>query len=82
VPLCPPASCSNAYNMVVNKYGERLYRGLVDTEMDHLVKVTAASAQLAAGPLVTCSSAAWAYSASVHTALAAEQPCGGGHGRG
>ncbi|EFN52532.1 hypothetical protein CHLNCDRAFT_138949 [Chlorella variabilis] len=31
----------NAYNMVVNKYGERLYRGLVDTETAHLRKVAA-----------------------------------------
>ena len=31
----------NAYNMVVNKYGERLYRGLVDTETAHLHKVPA-----------------------------------------
>lgn len=31
--------CSNAYNMVVNKHGERLYRGLVETETSHLQKV-------------------------------------------
>ena len=29
----------NAYNMVVNKYGDRLYRGLVDTETQHLRRV-------------------------------------------
>ncbi|PSC70166.1 cullin 3 [Micractinium conductrix] len=31
----------NAYNMVVNKYGERLYNGLKDTETAHLHKVAA-----------------------------------------
>lgn len=34
---------SNAYNMVVNKHGERLYRGLVETETAHLHKVGSAS---------------------------------------
>ncbi|KAL4421065.1 hypothetical protein ABPG77_001360 [Micractinium sp. CCAP 211/92] len=29
----------NAYNMVVNKYGDRLYRGLVETETRHLSEV-------------------------------------------
>ena len=29
----------NAYNMVVNKYGERLYTGLVETETTHLQQV-------------------------------------------
>ena len=37
-PTVPPP-CSNAYNMVVNKHGERLYRGLVETETSHLQKV-------------------------------------------
>lgn len=32
----------NAYNMVVNKYGERLYRGLVETETKHLLGIAEA----------------------------------------
>lgn len=28
--------CRNAYNMVINKFGDRLYKGLVDTNTLHL----------------------------------------------
>lgn len=35
---CYLSARRNAYNMVVNKHGERLYRGLVDTETAHLHK--------------------------------------------
>ena len=35
--------------MVVNKYGERLYRGLVDTETAHLHKVRPPGSVLRAG---------------------------------
>jgi cullin 3 len=28
--------CRNAYNMVINKFGDRLYKGLVDTISRHL----------------------------------------------
>eukprot|EP00887_Chlorella_sp_A99_P000390 scaffold13.g390.t1 len=37
-----PPSAENAYNMVVNKYGERLYRGLVETETKHLLGIAEA----------------------------------------
>ena len=40
-PTLVPPPRSNAYNMVVNKYGERLYRGLVETETSHLGVVAA-----------------------------------------
>ncbi len=38
----------NAYNMVLHKFGDRLYKGLVDTISEHLTTVAAAieSAQL------------------------------------
>lgn len=32
--------CRNAYNMVINKFGDRLYKGLVETITRHL-QVTA-----------------------------------------
>ncbi len=37
--LAPTTQRRNAYNMVVNKYGDRLYRGLVETETRHLSEV-------------------------------------------
>lgn len=30
------ASCRNAYNMVINKFGDQLYNGLEDTIVKHL----------------------------------------------
>ncbi len=31
----------NAYNMVINKFGDRLYNGLVETETAHLRQIAA-----------------------------------------
>mmetsp|Transcript_20563 Transcript_20563/g.61882 ORF Transcript_20563/g.61882 Transcript_20563/m.61882 type:complete len:739 (+) Transcript_20563:362-2578(+) len=39
----------SAYNMVINKYGERLYKGLVDTVSKHLVGVAARVEAAASG---------------------------------
>ena len=34
-------ACRNAYNMVINKFGDRLYNGLVETETAHLRQIAA-----------------------------------------
>ena len=40
--------CRNAYNMVINKFGDKLYNGLVQTQMEHL-KLVAAKIEAAQG---------------------------------
>lgn len=39
MPPPPPPPCSNAYNMVLHKYGPRLYEGLIRTLTAHLTEV-------------------------------------------
>ena len=40
--------CRNAYNMVINKFGDKLYNGLVQTQTEHL-KLVAAKIEAAQG---------------------------------
>ena len=40
--------CRNAYNMVINKFGDRLYNGLVQTQTEHL-RLVAAKIEAAQG---------------------------------
>lgn len=40
-PVLRPYCRRNAYNMVVNKFGDRLYKGVVETETEHLKRIAA-----------------------------------------
>ena len=55
----PPPPCSNAYNMVINKFGGRLYDGLAASVTAHLTAVAASLATARGEELLRALKTAW-----------------------
>lgn len=45
---------SNGYNMVINKFGDRLYAGLEETQREHLRKIAAVISDAQGGQGLLC----------------------------